>query len=112
MQIQYNITRIEEWCKSHDMPEGTLQLEHLMQATKLLQLKKVTPAPKNTYTRDLRLCQSTANDIEIIYDVCWMLSPMQIQRMCTNYYVADYEVRTRVFVYPFCSKYFPEPDFT
>jgi len=41
MQIQYNITRIEEWCKSHDMPEGTLQLEHLMQATKLLQLKKV-----------------------------------------------------------------------
>lgn len=43
MQIQYNITRIEEWCKSHDMPEGTLQLEHLMQATKLLQLKKVSP---------------------------------------------------------------------
>ncbi|KAF6764924.1 myosin 5 [Ephemerocybe angulata] len=74
MQIQYNITRIEEWCKSHDMPEGTLQLEHLMQATKLLQLKKATAA-----------------DIEIIYDVCWMLSPTQIQRMCTNYYVADYE---------------------
>ncbi|KZT03418.1 uncharacterized protein LAESUDRAFT_814705 [Laetiporus sulphureus 93-53] len=74
MQIQYNITRIEEWCKSHDMPEGTLQLEHLMQATKLLQLKKSTP-----------------EDIEIIYDVCWMLTPTQIQRMCTNYYVADYE---------------------
>ena len=78
MQIQYNITRIEEWCKSHDMPEGTLQLEHLMQATKLLQLKKATPA-----------------DIEIIYDVCWMLSPMQIQRMCISYYVADYEARPR-----------------
>lgn len=42
MQIQYNITRIEEWCQSKDMPEGTLQLEHLMQATKLLQLKKVS----------------------------------------------------------------------
>lgn len=41
MQIQYNITRVEEWCKSHDMPEGLLQLEHLMQGTKLLQLKKV-----------------------------------------------------------------------
>ncbi|KAH7096122.1 myosin 5 [Auriculariales sp. MPI-PUGE-AT-0066] len=74
MQIQYNITRIEEWCKSHNMPEGTLQLEHLTQATKLLQLKKATAA-----------------DIEIIYDVCWMLSPSQIQRMCTNYFVADYE---------------------
>lgn len=30
LQINYNITRIEEWCKSHDMPLGTLQLEHLM----------------------------------------------------------------------------------
>lgn len=37
--------------------------------------------------------KATSADIEIIYDVCWMLSPMQIQRMCTNYYVADYEVR-------------------
>ena len=74
LQINYNITRIEEWCKSHDMPEGTLQLEHLMviklfnhcyirgliltfaqQATKLLQLKK-----------------ATLNDIEIIQDICWM----------------------------------------
>jgi myosin V len=30
LQINYNITRIEEWCKSHDMPEGALQLEHLI----------------------------------------------------------------------------------
>ena len=74
MQIQYNITRIEEWCKSHDMPEGTLQLEHLMQATKLLQLKK-----------------ATLGDIDIIYDVCWMLTPTQIQKLISHYYVADYE---------------------
>lgn len=62
-----NITRLEEWCKSHDMPEGTLQLEHLMQATKLLQLKKASLA-----------------DIEIIYDVCWMLTPTQIQSECRD----------------------------
>ena len=74
MQIQYNITRIEEWCKSHDMPEGTLQLEHLMQATKLLQLKK-----------------ATLGDIDIIYDVCWMLTPTQIQKLISHYFVADYE---------------------
>ncbi|GAA6049040.1 hypothetical protein JCM3770_005453 [Rhodotorula araucariae] len=74
MQIQYNITRLEEWCKSHDMPEGALQLEHLMQATKLLQLKKASLA-----------------DIEIIFDVCWMLTPTQIQKLVANYYVADYE---------------------
>ncbi|GAA5903549.1 myosin 2 [Sporobolomyces salmoneus] len=74
MQIQYNITRLEEWCKAHDMPEGTLQLEHLMQATKLLQLKK-----------------ASLPDIEIIFDVCWMLTPTQIQKLVANYYVADYE---------------------
>ncbi len=74
LQINYNITRIEEWCKSHDMPEGNLQLEHLMQATKLLQLKK-----------------ATLNDIEIIQDICWMLSPNQIQKLLNQYLVADYE---------------------
>ncbi|TXT13452.1 hypothetical protein VHUM_00819 [Vanrija humicola] len=74
MQIQYNITRIEEWCKSHDMPEGLLQLEHLMQATKLLQLKK-----------------ATLGDIEILFDVCWILSPSQIQKLISQYHNADYE---------------------
>ncbi|KAL1924506.1 uncharacterized protein VTP21DRAFT_4160 [Calcarisporiella thermophila] len=74
MQIQYNITRIEEWCKSHGMHEGTVQLEHLMQATKLLQLKK-----------------ATLQDLEIIYDVCWILTPMQIQKLISHYHVADYE---------------------
>ncbi|KAI8098944.1 P-loop containing nucleoside triphosphate hydrolase protein [Halteromyces radiatus] len=74
MQIQYNITRIEEWCKSHDIPEGTLQLEHLMQSTKLLQFKK-----------------NTLEDIDNIYDVCWILSPTQIQKLISNYLVADYE---------------------
>lgn len=74
LQINYNITRIEEWCKSNDMPEGILQLEHLMQATKLLQLKK-----------------ATLGDIEIIQDICWMLSPNQIQKLLNQYLVADYE---------------------
>lgn len=31
-------------------------------------------------------------DIEIIYDVCWMLTPTQIQKLISQYYVADYEV--------------------
>ncbi|KAI8991579.1 P-loop containing nucleoside triphosphate hydrolase protein [Mycotypha africana] len=74
MQIQYNITRIEEWCKSHNIPEGSLQLEHLMQATKLLQFKKATP-----------------EDIENIYDVCWILSPTQVQKLISQYHIADYE---------------------
>jgi myosin-5 len=74
------------------MPEGTLQLEHLMQAIKLLQLKKVRPTLIIGQPLIDTMEQATPADIEIIYDVCWMLSPMQIQRMCTNYYVAEYEV--------------------
>lgn len=78
MQIQYNITRLEEWCKSHELADATLQLEHLMQAAKLLQLKKVSH-----------------EDIKTIYDVCWLLAPTQVQKLLQNYYVADYEVKRR-----------------
>lgn len=74
LQINYNITRIEEWCQSHEMPEGTIQLEHLMQATKLMQVKKGTLA-----------------DIEIIYDICWMLTPSQISKLINQYHALDYE---------------------
>ncbi|KAI8072331.1 P-loop containing nucleoside triphosphate hydrolase protein [Gongronella butleri] len=74
MQIQYNITRLEEWCKTHEAADSTIQLEHLMQAAKLLQLKKETP-----------------EDIQTIYDVCWLLAPSQVQKLLQNYYVADYE---------------------
>ncbi|KAK7207894.1 class V myosin [Myxozyma melibiosi] len=75
LQISYNITRIEEWCKANDVPEGTLKLEHLMQATKLLQLKK-----------------ATLNDIAIIYDICWTLTPTQIHKLISQYQCQDYEV--------------------
>lgn len=74
LQINYNITRIEEWCKSHDIADGVVKLEHLMQSAKLLQLKK-----------------STLEDIEIIYDICWILTPSQIHRLIGQYLSADYE---------------------
>lgn len=76
----------------HGMPEGTVQLEHLMQATKLLQLKKVCVIAKSDRSSPLIDWQATITDIEIIYDVCWMLSPSQIQKMCGNYLPAEYEV--------------------
>ncbi|ANB12827.1 myosin 2 [Sugiyamaella lignohabitans] len=74
LQINYNITRIEEWCKAHDVAEGILRLEHIMQSVKLLQLKK-----------------STMEDIDIIYDICWTLTPAQVQKLINQYLVADYE---------------------
>ena len=74
LQINYNITRIEEWCKAHDVAEGVIRLEHIMESVKLLQLKK-----------------STLDDIDIIYDICWTLTPLQIQKLISQYLVADYE---------------------
>ncbi|CAG8801391.1 32899_t:CDS:2, partial [Gigaspora margarita] len=64
-----------EWCKNHEIPEGTLQLEHLLEATKLLQQKK-----------------RTLGDIEVIYDQHLMLTPSQIFKLISNYFPADYEV--------------------
>lgn len=74
LQINYNITRIEEWCKANDIAEGIIRLEHIMESVKLLQLKK-----------------STIEDIDIIYDICWTLTPLQIQKLISQYLVADYE---------------------
>jgi myosin-5 len=50
LQINYNITRIEEWCKSHDMPEGTLQLEHLMVSLSSIWLVNLVYINTNSYT--------------------------------------------------------------
>lgn len=74
MQIQYNLVQLEEWCEEHGMDDAPL--EPLTQTTKLLQLKK-----------------NTWDDVQIIYDVCWTLSPTQIQKLMQNYHVAEYEVR-------------------
>jgi len=30
-------------------------------------------------------------DIEILFDVCWILSPSQIQKLISQYHNADYE---------------------
>jgi myosin-5 len=42
------------------MPEGTLQLEHLMQATKLLQLKKVSSSTFDFFVTFLLMINSSA----------------------------------------------------
>lgn len=35
--------------------------------------------------------QATLGDIEILFDVCWILSPTQIQKLISQYHNADYE---------------------
>ena len=72
LQINYNITRIEEWCKSHDMPEGTLQLEHLMVSILTIRSETRCLTSVQQATKLLQLKKATLNDIEIIQDICWM----------------------------------------
>jgi len=74
MQIQYNITRIEEWCKTHTIQQTSNNLEKLMQAAKLLQLQKKTP-----------------QDVDIMFEVCFMLNAAQIKKLLSIYAVSDYE---------------------
>ena len=74
MQIQYNVTRIDEWCTKHDVSEASLHLEPLMQAAKLLQLNK-----------------STREDVEIMVDVCFLLTMGQINKILSLFTHAEFE---------------------
>lgn len=74
LQLNYNITRLEEWCKSHCLPEGPDCLEHLVQTSKLLQLRK-----KNL------------EDMKIACDICTSLKPAQLHKLMSQYTIADYE---------------------
>ncbi|KAJ1901941.1 Myosin type-2 heavy chain 1 [Kickxella alabastrina] len=74
MQIQYNLTRIEEWCKTHTVSDTTRNLDRLLQLVKLLQLQK-----------------STEQDIDIMFEVCDLLNPAQIKKLLSIYAVSDYE---------------------
>jgi myosin-5 len=68
MQIQYNVSRIDEWCSKNDVTEGALHLEPLLQAAKLLQINK-----------------GSAEDVDIMFDMCFLLSPGQINRLLLYY---------------------------
>lgn len=75
LQLNYNVMRLDEWCKSHGIADALVYLSHLFQVSKLLQLRKNTP-----------------EDIDIIYEICHNLKPVQIQKLFQLYHVADYEI--------------------
>ncbi|KAL8909638.1 MAG: hypothetical protein Q9207_000136 [Kuettlingeria erythrocarpa] len=100
LQINYNITRIEEWCKSHDMPEGTLQLEHLM--VSLLSASNQAAAAEEGYLErhrdhtgyllDVSYFPHQKHGESVTTNRCHdRLSPNQIQKLLNQYLVADYE---------------------
>lgn len=74
VQIQYNLTRLEEWCQSHGIPDATIHLQQLMQAAKLLTLNK-----------------TKSEDINTIFDVCFLLNTPQIKKLFSLYTLDEYE---------------------
>lgn len=81
VQIQYNVSRLEEWCTGHGIAEATLHLQQLLQAAKLLTLNK-----------------SSASDIEIIFDVCFLLNATQVKKLLSLYHSADFDSPVCFFV--------------
>lgn len=74
IQIQYNITKVEDWCQKHGMADAFAHLGPLMQAAKLLQLPKLTE-----------------DDVDTVFSVCDQLTPAQVNKLVSNYALADYE---------------------
>lgn len=93
LQLSYNVTRLEEWCKTHEIHEGSNYLVHLFQTAKLLQLRK-----------------NTEDDIDIIYEICYSLKPSQIQKLISQYQIADYETPISPLVLGFVAKKVKEDD--
>ncbi|EDV25275.1 uncharacterized protein TRIADDRAFT_24346, partial [Trichoplax adhaerens] len=79
MQIRYNISQLEEWCRDNDLSEsGAIEsLEYVTQATQLLQVSK-----------------KTKEDVDGIFDMCNRLNPLQIQKILTMYMpISEFEDR-------------------
>ncbi|ODV89218.1 hypothetical protein CANCADRAFT_3849 [Tortispora caseinolytica NRRL Y-17796] len=74
VQINYNLTRLQEWCSSNDVPECFMHLEHLVETTKLLQLKK-----------------TDITEVNVLVEICWALTPAQIHRLLKQYVSEGYE---------------------
>ena len=78
MQIQYNASRVIEWCNGINLSEGGLHLERLMQAAKCLQLSKAKPSNIEIFIDDL-------------FDVCNLLTPTQVKKLMSIYTASEYD---------------------
>ncbi|KAG5463795.1 MAG: DIL domain-containing protein, partial [Olpidium bornovanus] len=74
IQIQYNLSRIDGWCKEHDLADGSRHLQRLAQAVRLLQFQKATVA-----------------DVDSMLEICHLLNASQVKQLMSNYAPTDYE---------------------
>jgi len=74
VQIQYNVNQIEVWCDTHQVQEGFMHMEYLVQAAKLLQLSKIS-----------------IEEIGNAAEICYLLNTTQIKKFLSIYQPLEYE---------------------
>lgn len=74
MQVRYNLTKLEEWAREQELEEVCDILSEALQITQLLQMNKSKP-----------------EDVDVIYQTCDRLNPLQIQKILTMYTPGNYE---------------------
>ncbi|KAJ2997285.1 Myosin type-2 heavy chain 1 [Globomyces sp. JEL0801] len=74
IQIQFNVTRLENWCNEISLNEANIYLEQLHQASKLLTMNKVTDA-----------------DIDSIFSTCSSLTATQIKKLLSLYCAVEFD---------------------
>ncbi|ORX55940.1 myosin-2 [Piromyces finnis] len=74
VQIQYNVNQIEVWCDTHQVQEGFMHMEYLIQAAKLLQLSKIS-----------------VEEIVNAAEICYLLNTTQIKKFLSIYQPLEYE---------------------
>ncbi|KAJ3128893.1 Myosin type-2 heavy chain 1 [Nowakowskiella sp. JEL0407] len=72
VQIQYNVSRIEDWCIEQNFSQVLFPLQRLQQAAKLLTLNK-----------------SSVADLNVMIDVCNLLTLTQIKRLLSIFYAVE-----------------------
>ena len=76
MQVRYNLTKVEEWARTNNIDGVSEALVESIEITKLLQVNK-----------------TRLQDVDVIYETCQKLNPLQIQKILTMYSPDDYEER-------------------
>ena len=76
MQVRYNISKIEDWARDHNLEQICSSLVEAVQITQLLQCNKSKP-----------------DDIDTIFETCTKLKPLQIQKVLQMYTPEDFEER-------------------
>ncbi|ORY37287.1 hypothetical protein BCR33DRAFT_683196 [Rhizoclosmatium globosum] len=72
MQIQYNLTQLEEWCARLGLGATLKHLDKVGQAAKIMTINK-----------------TEAVDVQAVFEIAYLLNPSQIDKLYANYSTKD-----------------------